>query len=195
MGQILFEFAGKDAAGEARAAGLKQAIEGKVVLGLRAGMGIAAQPSRPSLACRVQIGVDEVQVQLSGSDPSGRRWTPLGKFSLKAADASGKEGALKLADAVAQGLIGRVVKAQIVKGTRQKGKLTYGIRFDNASPFSLNGLAAIGVESGQDAEARVLAGISIPPRRSMTVPASEEVVKRLGLKRGIRLTALDLSGL
>ena len=29
----------------------------------------------------------------------------------------------------------------------------------------------------------------------MTVPASEEVVKALGLKQGIRVTALDLSGL
>jgi hypothetical protein len=29
----------------------------------------------------------------------------------------------------------------------------------------------------------------------MTVPASEEVVKSLGLKKGIKLVALDLSGL
>ena len=29
----------------------------------------------------------------------------------------------------------------------------------------------------------------------MTVPASEEVVKTLGLKKGIKLVALDLSGL
>jgi hypothetical protein len=29
----------------------------------------------------------------------------------------------------------------------------------------------------------------------MTVPASEEVVKALGLKKGIKLVALDLSGL
>ena len=76
-----------------------------------------------------------------------------------------------------------------------KGKLTYGIRIDNASPLRLNGLAAVGVESGKDVEAHVLAGISIPPRRSMTVPASEEAVKELRLKHGIRVTALDLSGL
>ena len=29
----------------------------------------------------------------------------------------------------------------------------------------------------------------------MTVPASEEVVKSLGLKKGIKLVVLDLSGL
>jgi hypothetical protein len=82
-----------------------------------------------------------------------------------------------------------------VKGARQKGKLTYGIRIDNASPLLLNGLAIVGIEGDEGQEPRILAGISIAPRRSMTVPVSEEAVKQLGLKRGIRLTALDLSGL
>ena len=41
----------------------------------------------------------------------------------------------------------------------------------------------------------MLSGICLSPRRSMTVPASEEVVKSLGLKKGIKLVALDLSGL
>src|SRR5262249_14122143 len=109
--------------------------------------------------------------------------------------AKGDEGALKLADAVAEGLIGRLVRAQVVRGERQKGKLTYGIRIDNASPLRLNGLAAVGIESEKGAEPHVLTGISIPPRRSFTVPASEEAVKMLHLRRGIRLTALDLSGL
>ena len=40
-----------------------------------------------------------------------------------------------------------------------------------------------------------LTGICLSPRRSMTVGASEEVVKSLGLKKGIKLIALDLSGL
>jgi len=38
-------------------------------------------------------------------------------------------------------------------------------------------------------------GISVPPRRRLTIPATEEVVKSLGLKKGIKLTALNLSGL
>jgi hypothetical protein len=37
--------------------------------------------------------------------------------------------------------------------------------------------------------------VSIPPRRSMTVPASEEAVEMLGLKKGIRVVAIDLSRL
>ncbi len=63
------------------------------------------------------------------------------------------------------------------------------------SPLRLNGVAAVGVGSKADEKARVLSGISVPPRRSMTVPASEELVKALGLKQGIRVTAIDLSGL
>ncbi len=63
------------------------------------------------------------------------------------------------------------------------------------SPLRLNGVAAVGVISKPDVQARMLLGISMPPRRSMTVPASEEVVKALGLKQGIRVTAVDLSGL
>ena len=41
----------------------------------------------------------------------------------------------------------------------------------------------------------MLWGISISPRRSLTVPATEDVVRTLGLKKGIKLVALDLSGL
>jgi len=76
-----------------------------------------------------------------------------------------------------------------------KGKVGYSIRIDNGSPLILNGLAAVGTDSEQDQKPRVLAGISLPPHRSVTVPAGEDVVQSLGLKDGIRLTALDLSGL
>ena len=71
----------------------------------------------------------------------------------------------------------------------------YELRVDNASPLVLNGLAALGVASSPDEEPKVLVGICIAPRRSLTVPASEEVVKALGLKKGIRLVGLNLSGL
>ncbi len=53
----------------------------------------------------------------------------------------------------------------------------------------------MGTSSREGEEPKVLSGISIPPRKSLTVPASEEVVKLLGLKKGIRILALDLSGL
>ena len=41
----------------------------------------------------------------------------------------------------------------------------------------------------------MLTGICISPRRALTIPAGEDAVRALGLKKGIKLTALDLSGL
>jgi hypothetical protein len=87
------------------------------------------------------------------------------------------------------------VRAQLNKGVKDKGKMHYSIRIDNASPLVLNGLAALGTTSKPDETPKVLAGICLSPRKSMTVPASEEVVKALGLKKGIKVVALDLSGL
>ena len=83
----------------------------------------------------------------------------------------------------------------VSKGVKDRGKMHYEIRIDNASPLVLNGLAALGTLSKLDETPKVLLGICISPRRSLTVPASEEVVKSLGLKKGIKLVALDLSGL
>jgi hypothetical protein len=36
---------------------------------------------------------------------------------------------------------------------------------------------------------------SVSPRKSLAVPASEELVRSLGLKKGIKVVALNLSGL
>ncbi len=85
----------------------------------------------------------------------------------------------------------------MTKGTvQEKGKRLYQIRIENASPLILNGLAVLGTESDVATEKpKELLGIAVSPRRSLTVPATEEVVKSLGLKKGIRLVALNLSGL
>ena len=98
-------------------------------------------------------------------------------------------------DALAEGTLNRLVRVQLSKGVKEKNKMHYQLRIDNASPLVLNGLAAVGMASKPDEMAKVLSGISLSPRRSMSVPASEEVVKSLGLKKGVRLMALDLSGL
>jgi hypothetical protein len=194
-GRILFQVSGTDGEAEALAAGLKKELEGKLVLGLRSGLGIPVRPGGPALACRVRIKAGEAQVQLSSSDVSARDWIPFGKFTLPVPGASGDAGVQRLADALAEGLLSRLVRAQLIKGPREKGKLTYRLRIDNVSPMQLNGVAAMGIASAADEKARVLSGISIPPRRSMTVPVSEEAVKTLGLRQGIRVTAVDLSGL
>ena len=76
-----------------------------------------------------------------------------------------------------------------------KGKQTYKIRIDNASPLLLNGVAVQGTLGAPNDPPKVLAGISIPPRKNLTVPATGEMVEQLGLKKGIRIIAADLSGL
>ena len=55
----------------------------------------------------------------------------------------------RFADGLAEGVLNRLVRAQVIKGatTREKGKLVYQIRIENASPMILNGLALLGTDS------------------------------------------------
>ena len=105
-----------------------------------------------------------------------------------------KRAAAAVADGLAEGILNRMVRAQLSPASRSNGKLTYRIRIENASPLVLNGIAVLGRES-ESTESKVLSGISISPQRSMTLPATEEGVKLLGLKKGIRVIAADLSAL
>ena len=126
---------------------------------------------------------------------AARNWVAFGKFTLPVTKDHGKLDSARFADAMGEGILNRLVRTQLTKGPRDKGKLTYGIRIDNASPMILNGVAVLGTTSKPSETPRLLWGISIPPRKSLTLPASEETVKALGLRQGIRLQAIDLSGL
>jgi hypothetical protein len=194
-GRILFEIDGGDATSEALAAQVRKAVRHNLFLGLRAEIGIPLRPEAPAVACRVRVSGADAQIQVVASDAAVQSWVPFGKFSLPLAKDEGKFDAGQFADSLAEGVLARLVRAQLGKPVKDKSKLLYQIRIDNASPLVLNGLAAVGTTSKDDETPRVLAGISLAPRRSMTVTASEEVVKTLGLKKGIRLVALDLSGL
>jgi hypothetical protein len=194
-GRVQFQVTGTDSATEPMAAELIKVIQGKTVLGLRAETIIPTRPEGPSVGCRVRLSSGEALVQVVSSDAAAQTWIPFGKFTLPARLDHGKFDAARLADALTEGLLNRLVRTQLLKGPREKSKLTYRIRIDNASPLILNGLAALGVTSQEDVTPRVLSGVSIPPRRSMTVPASEDVVRALGLKNGIRIVAIDLSAL
>jgi hypothetical protein len=194
-GRLLFEVDGTDSATEALAAELRTALRRKMVLGLMAEVGIPARPKGPAVACRVRMSAGEAAVQVTGSDATARSWVPLGKFTIPVVGDQGRFDVRRMADALAEGMLNRLVRAQLSKGVKDKGKMHYQIRIDNASPLVLNGLAALGIASEPNDTPKVLSGICVSPRRSMNVPASEEVVKELGLKKGIKLVALDLSGL
>ena len=130
-----------------------------------------------------------------GSDVAASNWVAFGKFNLPLGE--GQFDAKRFADGFAEGVLNRLVRAQVIKGatTREKGKLVYQIRIENFSPMILNGLALLGTDSPASERPKLLTGICVSPRRSLTIPANEQVVKTLGLKKGIKLTALDLSGL
>ena len=115
-----------------------------------------------------------------GSDATASNWVPFGKFSLPLAHGDEKFDASRFADSLAEGVLNRLVRAQVIKGatTREKGKLVYQIRIENASPMILNGLALLGSDSPAKETPKLLTGICVSPRRSLTIPADEQVVKR-----------------
>jgi hypothetical protein len=157
------------------------------------------------VACHLQLvntgttgsAKTEALVTVSASDGNGSAWVPMGKFTLPLSGKISDLKASEVADATAENVLGRLVRAQLTKGPKVKGKDTFKVRIDNASPLILNGLALAGTGTTEekDKKAAGLSGISLAPRRSLTINATSEVVDRLGLKNGIRLLAADLSGL
>jgi hypothetical protein len=199
-GTVLFALEGVDAAGKAMAAALTKELGEKFFLGLRPKLVKQEeldQPEGPAVACRVRISQTEASVQVASSDGAAQRWVPFGKFTVPVAKAIEKDKpeAAKLGDALAEGVLNWLVRAQLRRGPQMKGKLTYQVRIENASPLVLNGLAVLGVGTKESELPKQLLGICIAPRRSLTVPATEEVVKTLNLRKGIRVMAADLSGL
>ncbi len=89
----------------------------------------------------------------------------------------------------------RLVRVRLSRGPKVKGKETYRIKIVNESPMILNGLALAGSRRpGRDAAVGP-GGSVLPPLKSLTVPASSEMVERLHLKEGGHVLAADLSGL
>ena len=179
---------------------LKSALKGQSVLGLKAEAGVAEAPSGPAIGCKVAISgtleKPQAVVQVLTSDEQGTAWTAVGKFNLPVRSAEGKVKSADFADAFAEGVLGRLVRAQLSKGPRVNGKETYQVRIDNASPLLLNALAISGEGTkGTKVAPNILSGIAISPRNSLTVSATGVVVEKLGLKKGVKVVAADLSGL
>jgi hypothetical protein len=181
------------------------------VLGLSAKEGVPPQPDGPALACKLEINAQAVNVKLGMTDPDAASWSAIGSFSVKRADlGQAMEGgdrpklteeqerllpATRLGDAVADGLLNRVVRVHLSNGPRAGGKPSYKIRIENGSPFVLNGVALAGNDVSGTNRPTALAGFCLPPRKTLTAPAAAETVERLKLKEGVRLLAVDLSGL
>jgi hypothetical protein len=194
-GRLLIEVTSTDPASQEKVAALTKLLADKTVLGLNTVIGIPAKPEGPAVACRVRLDGKQALVQVEGSDATAENWLPSGKFSLPLASTEDKFESAKFADSLAEGVLNRLVRTQLTKGPRVKDHPTYQIRIDNASPFVLNGLAVVGTTSDEAQAPRMMPPLCLPPHKSFTVSANEEVVRSLGLRKGIRITALDLSGL
>jgi hypothetical protein len=195
IGVIRFKVDAADAKSKPLADELTMALKDKPVLGLWARENIPSDPLGPAVACRIRIDGDNATVQVNSSDATANAWVPYGKFTVPVVRKDDTFDARKFTDALAEGVLKRLVQARVSKGPKVKGKDTYKVRIDNASPLILNGLAVLGANDADETRPRQLAGFSISPRRSMTVPATEEVAKELGLKKSVHLVAADLSSL
>ena len=209
--RIPARFTGKSKAKEPAATELSDQLRAlwkqAPVLGLTAQEGIPTSPNGPALACRLHISEAATTVTLHASHPAGTDWINLGKLAIKAsqlapnADETAKAStpitsehakerdAVRLSEAVTEGILSRLVHVQLSHGPRDKGKETFRIKILNESPMILNGLALGGSAVDADNPPSVLAGLSVPPLKSLTVGASVEMVKRLRLKDGTRAFA------
>jgi hypothetical protein len=199
-GALLFEVKGSGAVSAALASELATLLKDRTVLGLKAHAGVPDRPETPAVACRIVVGgtdaKPEATVHVATTDGEAASWVAVGKFDLPVTVSQGKPEAAKFADALAEGLLGRLVRCQLSKAGVVKGKTLYKIRIENASPLILNGLAILGNGTTKvEATPKVLSGISVSPRKSMTVPATSDTVDELGLRKGVRVIAADLSGL
>jgi len=166
------------------------------MLGLTTQKGVPTRPAGPAVACRIELNGAKARVYLGSTDAAAAKWVSAGSFDVKLPEVDkADEKALKLADAIAGGIVVRLVRVQLSKGPKVKGKETYRVRIDNASPLVLNGLALAGPDEGAQVPPAYLDAMSLPPHRSFTVPATGDVVERLHWKEGIRVVAANLSGL
>ena len=97
------------------AAELSQALQGKTILGLVADTGIPARPHGPAIACRVKLKAAKPLVQVSAVT----RPPELGcvrQVQPPVAHVQDKFDALRFADGMAEGILNRLVRAQVIKG-------------------------------------------------------------------------------
>ena len=177
----------------------KLAKEGSL-LGLKVEPRVPASPDGPALALTIVVNAakDKAEVAAKASDGKGR-WVDAGKLTLPVTKKDGKVEAPALVDAMAEGVLGKVVEARLVKAKKAPGKAkdTYTVQILNRSPLILNGVALAGLEP-EDPKSTVpgvLSGLSVGPGHTLTIGATTETVERLGLKKGVHILAADLSGL
>ena len=140
-------------------------------------------------------GNPRVQVSINASDARSGRWEPVGRFKLPEIKGGQDRKPAELAEAIAGGVLGRLVQVELIKGTNANGNRGPDrIRITNASPLILHGLM-LGGSQPEPTDAPALRGLALAPRRTTTVTVTPQAVQRLGLRNGLHPTAADLGGL
>ena len=98
--------------------------------------------------------------------PLARTGSRSANSACRSSKGDEKFDAKRFAEGLSEGVLNRLVRAQVIKGTMQdKGKKLYQIRIENASPLILNGLALLGTDSDPTEKPKELLGMSVPPRQ------------------------------
>jgi len=206
-GRLLIEITAKNTAHQALASELKKLLSERSFLGLAVETKVPVRPTGPAVACKVQFAgtaeKPEASVQLAMTDATGLAWTKSINFALPVAkDDAGKPKAEAFGDALAEEVIKRLVAVKVTKSNSggpipksPRDADLYTIRVENYSPLILNGVAVISAVAKPSEPAKVLLGVSISPRRNLSIPATGKSIEQIGLNKGVKVIALDLSGL
>ena len=99
-------------------------LNDRMILGLKTASGVPSKPDGPSVGCKVQLvgDADKPEALVFVAESNGHReWTSMGKFSLPIPlDAKGERDLAAFGDKLSEGLLGRLVHAQFVKGRRAR---------------------------------------------------------------------------
>jgi hypothetical protein len=193
-GTLYYDLSTANPKHERLASDLRKLLDTSPLLGLTARSGVLPQPHGPALACRLEIGDTAASVRVSASDEAGTSWVDVGKFSLPILESSGTPVTpAELADGLAAGMLERLVRVRLTR--EGQGKEAFRIRIENHSPLVLSGLTLGRSEPKADSRTATLVGLSLSPGRTSTVPATDDVVRRLGSTKGVRVLAVDLNAL
>ena len=193
-GTIFYEVSAAGPGQEQQALELRRLLDDRSLLGLTVRPAVPARPQGPALACRIEIKNGPTSVRVSSSDEAGDSWVDVAKFSLP----SPNPGDLPptpaaVIDRVAEGVLDRLIRVRLTR--EGQGKDAFRIRIENGSPLVLNGLTLGGLEAKPGSQPATFIGLSLSPRKAMTIPATHQVVRRLGSKKQMHILAADLSGL
>ena len=198
-GALHWDVTARDDAQASLASRLRISLTGRPFLGIASRPApVPDRPDRPSLAIRVSLsGPSEsprVQVSINASDARSGLWNPSARFKLP--ELKGEEGSTPagIEEAIAEGVLGHLVRVELIKGDDAVGKKASDrIRITNSSPLILHGLLLSG-SGPEPADAPPIRGLALAPRRTTSVSVTPDVVRRLGLRDGLRATAADLGG-